>query len=99
MRLHNFCINRTVEEEKMLVSADGTKSEILPGRWSKTPLFDDRGRPVEYLLDPTAPPTTAEERVAAASGSRHTTRNRLVEAIRQEGLVRPAVRAGPSRAR
>jgi hypothetical protein len=88
MRLHNFCIDRGIG-----ISVPAQRlgmSEIQPGRWQYTPLFDKDGAPVEYLrsrktdagVEPQPPP----------ADDRHHRRDILIRAINDSGLKRPARR-------
>ena len=89
MKLHNFCINRSIDEER--VAKSGAQAELLPGRWEKEPTFDENGRPVEHLdTCRTSDESAAEARARNASGDRNATRLGLVQAIREAGLSRPA---------
>ena len=45
MKLHNFCIDRRIEID---LKSNSGWTEIAPGRWDRTPLFDRDGRPVEF---------------------------------------------------
>ena len=95
MHLHNYCINRSVEEE--ILSTMGPLSEIVPGRWEITPLFDDSGRPVEYLNTTRTKPLETTIGVSNSSAvSRDATRRVLIDAIRETGLVRPARKPYPA---
>lgn len=88
MNLHNYCINKSIEEVQMATS--GPLSEVVPGRWEMTPKFDELGRPVEYLITRNkAPAESAVERAAFDAAPRDTTRQRLIRAIREKGLTRP----------
>jgi len=59
MRLHNFCIDKGVEDE---LRAQHGMTEVVPGRWATTPKYDRDGRPVEYgrcLEAPCGPSTVS----------------------------------------
>ena len=89
MHLHNYCINRSVEED--ILSSMGPLSEVFHGRWEITPLFDDSGRPVDYLnTTRTKPVETTIGGSNSSAVSRDATRRGLINAIREAGLVRPA---------
>lgn len=91
MRLHNFCIDKRIADETFVHNGMG---EIQPGRWDQAPNIDRDGRPV-HMLDTcgnTRPRNMQQE-------ARYQRRAQLVEAIRQAGLVRPALSAGLLRKR
>ena len=44
MKLHNFCIGRRIEID---FKSNSGWTEIAPGCWDRTPLFDRDGRPFE----------------------------------------------------
>jgi hypothetical protein len=81
MRLHNYCIDRRIECEKL--SSFGAMTEVVPGRLLKTPLFDREGRPVHHL-DIDRGPRPDYRRMP-----RSTRRDALVECVASSGVVRP----------
>ena len=61
------------------------------------PLFDDSGRPVEYLdTTRTKPLETVIASANSSAVSRDATRRVLIDAIRETGLVRPARKPYPA---
>ena len=76
MRLHNFCIDRRIEFN---LKRDGRYTLVNPGRWSKTPKFDKKGRPVAYL--------NWNRSLRGAAGGTHT--EGLTKRMEDKGLVRP----------
>jgi hypothetical protein len=83
IRLHNFCIDERIEDETKSVNG---LSEIQPGRWEVTPVFDRDGRPVEFLK------TTNTRAQPDAAATRTDRRDKLALVLRQNGLVRPSRR-------
>jgi hypothetical protein len=84
MRLHNLCINHGVG---ISVSERGPMSEVQPGRWQYTPMFDKEGAPVEYLRSRKS--DSGVEPQPAPSDSKNYRRDLLKKAIRDRGLKRP----------
>lgn len=85
IRLHNFCIDKRIEEE--VVVRNGT-AEIQPGCWGTVPPILDRdGNPVKEL-------SAAERLREHPDDAALTKRQKLVNAISREGLQRPAVSKG-----
>lgn len=90
MRLHNFCIDRRIQEETRDMG-EGI-SEIQPSRYAKTPKFDREGRPVNYLKIIRGP---KQSHRGIGLNSPHTlTRDKLVAAVRSSGVTRPALPTG-----
>ena len=81
IRLHNFCIDERIEDDTKSINS---LSEVQPGRWQITPVFDRDGRPVEILKTSTA---RAQPDAAASRTDR---RDRLASILRRNGLVRPS---------
>lgn len=79
MRLHNYCIDRRITLE--LREVNGC-TEIQPRVWLPTPLFDDDGRPLDFL---DTCDHSAKEPVA-----KNSTRNKLKAGLESNGLKRPA---------
>ena len=84
MRLHNLCIDHGVE---LSVAERGHMSDVQPGRWQYTPIFDKEGAPVEFLRSRTA--DAGVEPQPAPSDSRNHRRDLLKKAIADKGLKRP----------
>mmetsp|Transcript_9184 Transcript_9184/g.11788 ORF Transcript_9184/g.11788 Transcript_9184/m.11788 type:complete len:412 (+) Transcript_9184:50-1285(+) len=78
MKLHNYCIDRRIELSLRELSG---MTEILPGRWARTPVFDRDGRPVEYL--------TSRRDSTHQSHVHNAAQKRLMRAIQVAGLKRP----------
>ena len=81
MRLHNFCIDRRLQE--VALPQYGGLTEIQPGRLHTTPLFDAMGRPVHFL-DIERGPRTDYRRMPKS-----TRRDELVALVAGSGLHRP----------
>ena len=80
MLLHNFCIDKRVE---LNLREQHGLTEIQPGRWEITPLFDNEGRPVEHLK--------TQRRTSGVPGGsgKSTKRVALIAEIEARGLKRP----------
>ena len=83
MRLHNFCIDERISEDTLAVNG---LTNVQPGRWTLTPIFDRDGRPVDYLNTDS---TSHDVRRAATTTAKTVTRDRLITAIGDAGLERP----------
>jgi hypothetical protein len=89
MRLHNFCIDKGVEDE---LRAQNGMTEVVPGRWATTPKYDRDGRPVEYLDIERERGIRRRSARVDVSG-----RDELVRAIADAGLRRPTLPDGVHR--
>ena len=88
MRLHNYCIDRNIGI--CVLSERCDISEIQPGRWQYTSVFDKEGAPVEYLRSRKT--DVGFEPQPAPSDDRHHRRNILKKAVADGGFKRPAKR-------
>ena len=84
MRLHNFCIDRRIEGERL--ATYGSMTEVQPDRLLPTPHFDKDGRPVHFLDIERGERPCRPYRQKASQ-----TRDRLVALIADKGLVRPPI--------
>jgi hypothetical protein len=88
MLLHNYCITKRVE---LNLREQNGLTEIQPGRWDATPLFDKEGRPVRNLK-------TLRRTADVPSGSgKSTKRDALIADIAEAGLHRPKKAAKKSK--
>ena len=85
MRLHNFCIDRRIEDETKDINGLTNLQPEGRHQWALTPLFDLDGAPLEALDIERGPRQPIEVRQQAKT----VTRDRLMTAIRDAGLVRP----------
>ena len=89
LRLHNFCIDRRIEDPQL--PTYGNMTEVQPQRLRKTPVFDREGRPVAFLDT-----RLREDEMGNRPHHRHqascTRRDLLVQAVVDSGLARPPPR-------
>ena len=90
MRLHNFCIDKGIDEEAKSVSIINGRGEVQPDRWRRAPKFDKEGRPVTFLEGANnfrlGSPMLA---LAPPDEMRNRNQDRLMQAIKEAGIVRP----------
>ena len=93
MRLHNFCIDARMEDEwdRAKSMDENGLTKVQPGRWEKTPIFNRDGRPIEYM---DIEKETRDIRRDTIQSGAERLRNRLVQAVRDAGLARPALSKG-----
>ena len=93
MRLHNFCIDARMEDEwdRAKSMDENGLTKVQPGRWEKTPIFNRDGKPLEYM--DIEKETRDIRRDNIVSGAERL-RSRLVQAVRDAGLARPALARG-----
>ena len=100
MRLHNFCIDKRIDEEALSVSIVDDCGEVQPDRWLKSPKFDKEGRPLEMLEGANNFRLgSAMMALAPAEDRRNLNQDRLMKAIKDAGIVRPALSADRKRKR
>ena len=100
MKLHNYCIDKREAETTLFKEEGGIKvGKVQPGRWEPSPLFDKKGRPVEYLDTrglPRPKPAGQEAKKSkeAATTAYQQHRDRLTKALRDHGITRPVLPKG-----
>ena len=90
MRLHNVCVEMKISDD-FAQEQDGM-ALIQPGRWAKTPRFDRKGRPVDFLTVETDAEGRPPPQNPAANRNRK--RDELVASIRRAGIQRPQLPRG-----
>ena len=89
LRLHNFCIDRRIEDPQL--PTYGNMTEVQPQRLCKTPVFDREGRPVAFL-DTRLTQDEMGNRPDYRRQASCTRRDLLVQAVVDSGLARPPPR-------
>lgn len=95
MRLHNYCIDHRISEERLatmngeLGELDPGEADVVPARYTQTPLFDRNDRPVDYLDWNIDEPTPGAADTGGVHGDREATRERLRRGVELDGTRRP----------
>jgi len=95
MRLHNYCIDHRISEERLatmngeLGELDPGEADVVPARYTQTPLFDRNDRPVDYLDWNIDEPTPGAADTGGVHGDREATRERLRRGVELDGTCRP----------
>ena len=93
MRLHNFCIDKNIDPEAESVSIDNGVGLMQPGRWRTVPRTDKQGRPVDLL-------TRAQAMIQLDPMPENpTTQQRLINAIKDAGIIRPPLKIAKKKTR